>query len=195
LSRTDAVNRRVGEIAKTVPGVSRLVNFVGFSGASFTNAPNAGTIFVTLDPFETRAKDPAKSAPAIQRALQQKFAAIEEAVVLVIVPPPVRGVGTAGGFRMMVEDRAGRGGEALLAAVSAITARAAQEPGLRQVFSLFETSTPQLYLDIDRVKALRLGVNVADVLGALQTDVRSFYCHDFQMLGRTFPLTRPAHAP
>src|SRR5262249_15176830 len=194
LSRTDAVNRRVGEIAKTVPGVSRLVNFVGFSGASFTNAPNAGTIFVTLDPFETRAKDPAKSAPAIQRALQQKFAAIEEAVVLVIVPPPVRGVGTSGGFRMMVEDRASRGPEALQAAVSAITARAAQEPGLRQVFSLFETSTPQVYLDIDRVKAQRLGINLPDGFGALQTDLGSFYVNDFNLLGRTFRVTAQAEA-
>ena len=78
----------------------------------------------------------------------------------------MRGVGTAGGFRMMIEDRAARGPEALQAAVSAITARAAQEPGLRQVFSLFETSTPQLYLDIDRVKAQRLGINLPDVFGA-----------------------------
>jgi hydrophobe/amphiphile efflux-1 (HAE1) family protein len=194
LSRTDAVNRRVAEIAQTVPGIAHTVNFVGFSGATFTNAPNSGTVFLPLEPFETRAKDPAKSAAAIQRALQQKFATIEEGLVLVIVPPPVRGVGTAGGFRMMVEDRAGRGGEALQAAVSAMTARAAQEPGLRQVFSLFETSTPQLYLDIDRVKALRLGINVADVFGALQTDLGSFYVNDFNLLGRTFRVTLQAEA-
>jgi hydrophobe/amphiphile efflux-1 (HAE1) family protein len=194
LSRTDEVNRRVVEIAQTVPGVARAVNFVGFSGATFTNAPNSGTVFLTLDPFEERAKDSAKSAPAIQRALQQKLAVIEDALVLVIVPPPVRGVGTAGGFRMMIEDRAGRGPEALQAAVSAVTARAAQEGGLRQVFSLFETSTPQLYLDIDRVRAQRLGINVADVFGALQTDLGSFYVNDFNLLGRTFRVTVQAEA-
>ena len=194
LSRTDAVNRRVAEIAQSVAGVAHAVNFVGFSGATFTNAPNAGTVFLPLEPFAGRAKDPAKSAAAIQRALQQKLSVIEEALVLVIVPPPVRGVGTAGGFRMMVEDRAGRGGEALQAAISAMTARAAQEPGLRQVFSLFETSTPQLYLDIDRVKALRLGINVADVFGALQTDLGSFYVNDFNLLGRTFRVTVQADA-
>jgi hydrophobe/amphiphile efflux-1 (HAE1) family protein len=194
LDRTDAVNRRVSELALQVPGVVHAVNLVGFSGATFTNASNSGTIFVGLEPFETRTKDPAKSAPAIQRALQQKLSVIEEALVLVIVPPPVRGVGTAGGFRMMIEDRAARGPEALQAAVSTISARAAQEPGLRQVFSLFETSTPQLYLDIDRVKAQQLGIKLPDVFGALQTDLGSFYVNDFNLLGRTFRVTAQAEA-
>ena len=194
LDRTDAVDRRMTELAQQVPGVVRAVNFVGFSGATFTNAPNAGTVFLVLDDFAKRSKDPMQSAPAIQRALQQKFASIEEALVLVIVPPPVRGVGTAGGFRMMIEDRAGRGPEALRAAVASMMARAAQEPGLRQVFSLFETTTPQLYLDIDRVKAQRLGINVADVFGALQTDLGSFYVDDFNLLGRTFRVTVQADA-
>jgi hydrophobe/amphiphile efflux-1 (HAE1) family protein len=194
LDRTDAVNRRVSELALQVPGVTHAVNLVGFSGATFTNASNSGTIFMGLEPFEARVKDPAKSAPAIQRALQQKLASIEEGLVLVIVPPPVRGIGTSGGFRMMIEDRAGRGPEALQAAVSAMTARAAQEPGLRQVFSQFESSTPQLYLDIDRVKAQRLGINLAEVFGALQTDLGSFYVNDFNLLGRTFRVTVQAEA-
>jgi hydrophobe/amphiphile efflux-1 (HAE1) family protein len=194
LDRTDAVTRRVTEIARQVPGVAHAASFVGFSGATFTNAPNTGTVFLVLDDFKARAKDPAKSAPAIQRALQQKLAVIEEGLVLVIVPPPVRGVGTAGGFRMMVEDRAGRGPEALQAAVSAMTMRAAQEPGLRQVFSLFESTTPQLYLDVDRVKAQRLGINLADVFGALQTVLGSFYVNDFNLLGRTFRVTVQAEA-
>ena len=75
-----------------------------------------------------------------------------------------------------------------------MTARAAQEPGLRQVFSLFETSTPQLYLDIDRVKAQRLGIKLPDVFGALQTDLGSFYVNDFNLLGRTFRVTAQAEA-
>jgi hydrophobe/amphiphile efflux-1 (HAE1) family protein len=194
LDRTEAVNRRVSELILQVPGVTHAVNLVGFSGATFTNASNSGTIFVALEPFETRVKDPAKSGPAIQRALQKKLADIEEARVLVIVPPPVRGIGTAGGFRMMIEDRVARGPEALQAAVAALTARAAQEPGLRQVFSQFESSTPQVYLDIDRVKAQRLGINLADVFGALQTDLGSFYVNDFNLLGRTFRVTVQAEA-
>jgi len=194
LARTDEVNRRAVEAALQVPGITHAVNFVGFSGATFTNAPNSGAVFVALEPFAERAKDPKKSAAAIQQALLQKLAAIQEGLVLVIAPPPVRGIGTAGGFRMMVEDRAGRGPEALQAAVFAMMGRAAQTSGVRQVFSLFETSTPQLYLDIDRTKAQMLGINVADVFSALQTDIGSFYVNDFNLLGRTFRVTAQAEA-
>ncbi|MEA2875857.1 MAG: hypothetical protein QOF14_1053 [Hyphomicrobiales bacterium] len=194
LDRTDEVNRRVVETAFQVPGVAHAANFVGFSGATFTNAPNSGAVFVVLEPFAERAKDPQKSAPAIQRALLQKLSTIEEGLVLVVAPPAVRGIGTSGGFRMIIEDRAGRGPDALQAAVAAMTARAAQTPSVRQVFSLFESSTPQLYLDIDRTKAQLLGINVPDVFGALQTDLGSFYVNDFNLLGRTFRVTVQAES-
>jgi hydrophobe/amphiphile efflux-1 (HAE1) family protein len=186
LARTDAVARRAVDIALQVPGISHAVNIVGFSGATFTTAPNSGAIFVTLDPFEERAKDPAKSASAIARALYGRLSGIQEAFLIAVAPPPVRGIGTQGGFRMIIEDRAGRGSEALRAAVAAVIARAGQTPGIAQVFSLFETSTPQLYLDIDRTKAQMLGVNVPDVFGALQTYLGSSYVNDFNLLGRTF---------
>jgi hydrophobe/amphiphile efflux-1 (HAE1) family protein len=192
LARTDEVNRRVAEIALQVPGITHAVNLVGFSGATFTNAPNSGTVFVALEPFEKRAKDPRKSGPALQAALLLKLSVIQEGLVVVIAPPPVRGIGTAGGFRMMVEDRAGRGPEALRAAVSSMMGRAAQTPGLKQVFSLFENSTPQVYLDIDRTKAQMLGINVPDVFAALQTYLGSYYVNDFNLLGRTFRVTAQA---
>ncbi len=192
ISRTDEVNRRAVDIALQVPGIAHAVNFVGFSGATFTNAPNSGAIFVPLDPFEERAKnagqsaagDPGHAAPASRRHPGRQ--------VLVIAPPPVRGIGNAGGFRMMVEDRGGRGSEELYGAVVAMMGRAAQTPGLSQVFSLFETSTPQLYLDIDRTKAQMLGVNVSDVFSALQTFLGSSYVNDFNLLGRTFRVTAQA---
>src|SRR5258708_16643844 len=93
---------------------------------------------------------------------------------------------------MMVEERAGRGPEALRAAVAAMMGRAAQTPGLKQVFSLFESSTPQVYLDIDRTKAQMLGINVPDVFSALQTYLASYYVNDFNLLGRTFRATAQA---
>jgi hydrophobe/amphiphile efflux-1 (HAE1) family protein len=194
LARTDEVNRRAAEIALEVPGVAHAVNIVGFSGATFTNAPNSGAIFVVLDPFEARAGDPQKSAAAIQGQLFQRLAAIQEAFVVVVAPPPVRGLGNAGGFRMMIEDRAGRGPEALQGAVFAMMGRAAQTPGVSQVFSVFETSTPQLYLDIDRTKAQMLGINVPDVFAALQTYLGSTYVNDFNLLGRTFRVTAQAES-
>jgi hydrophobe/amphiphile efflux-1 (HAE1) family protein len=194
LARTDAVNKQVVDIALQVPGVAHAVNFAGFSGATFTNAPNAGAVFLPLEPFEERARDPKKTAAAIQATLFQRFASIQEGLVIVVMPPPVRGIGTSGGFRMMVEDRSGAGPQALQGAVYAMMGRAAQTPGLAQVFSLFESSTPQLYLDIDRTKVQMLGVNMADVFGALQTYLGSSYVNDFNLLGRVFRVTAQADA-
>jgi hydrophobe/amphiphile efflux-1 (HAE1) family protein len=194
LARTDDVYRRAIDLALNTPGVEHGVNFVGFNAATFTNAPNAAAIFLTLAPWEQRARDPNQSAASITRALFGKFAAIQDALILVIQPPPVSGIGNAGGFRMMVEDRAGRGPEALQAAAVAMMGRANQTPGLAQVFTLFETSTPQLYLDIDRAKAQLLGINVPDVFSALQVYLGSAYVNDFNLFGRTFRVTAQADA-
>jgi hydrophobe/amphiphile efflux-1 (HAE1) family protein len=195
LARTDAVMRRAREIASDVPGVGHAVNIVGFSGATFTQAPNAGAMFLVLEPWEQRSKDPRKSAEAIQGELFKRLAAIQEAFIVVVQPPPVAGIGNAGGFRMMVEDRSGAGPPALQGAVYAMMGRAAQTTGLKQVFSLFETQTPQLYLDIDRTKAQLLRVNIADVFAALQVFIGSAYVNDFNLLGRTFRVMVQADSP
>ena len=192
LARTDDVNRRAVDIALKIPGIAHAVNIVGFSGATFTNAPNSGAIFVTLDPFEERAKHPGQSAAAIQGQLFGRLQAIRDGLIFVAAPPPVSGIGNAGGFRMMVEDRAGRGSQALQGAVYAMMGRAAQTPGLVQVFSLFENTTPQLYLDIDRVKAQLLGINIPDVFAALQIYLGSAYVNDFNLFGRTYRVVAQA---
>jgi len=195
IARTDEVMRRAVDIALKIPGIAHGVNIVGFSGATFTNAPNAGALFVVLDPYDERAKDPKQSAAAIQQELIRRLSSIQEAFIVAVLPPPVRGVGTAGGFRMMLEDRAGRGAAALLNATYAMMGRAAQTPGLQQVFSLFEISTPQIYLDIDRNKAQLLGINVSDVFSALQVYIGSAYVNDFNLLGKTFRVMVQADAP
>jgi hydrophobe/amphiphile efflux-1 (HAE1) family protein len=195
LSRTENVMKRVADIALNQPGVGHVINIIGFSGATFTNAPNAGAMFLVLEPFAERAKDPKKSATAIQGALFGKLASIQEAFMIVVQPPPVQGIGNAGGFRMMIEDRGGRGAQALQGAVMAMMGRAAQTPGLIQVFSLFETSTPQLYLDIDRTKAQMLGINLPDVFAALQVNIGSAYVNDFNLFGRTFRVQAQADSP
>jgi hydrophobe/amphiphile efflux-1 (HAE1) family protein len=193
LGRTDAVMKQVTEIARTIPGIHAL-NVVGFSGATFTTASNAGAIFIVLEPFAQRAGDPTRTAAAVQAQLFQKLSGIQEALVLVVQPPPVQGIGNAGGFRMMVQDRSGNGPVALQGVVYQMMGRAAQTPGLSQVFSLFETQTPQLYLDIDRQKAQLLGVNVTDVFSSLQTYIGSSYVNDFNLFGRTFRVTAQAEA-
>src|SRR5579884_847024 len=192
LARTDAAQMRALDIALGVPGVAHAVNIVGFSGATFTNAPNSGALFLVLDPFGERAHKPNESAAAIQAELNRRLAKIQDAFVVTALPPPVRGIGTAGGFRMMVEDRAGRGAEGLRQATQALVSRANNTPGLSQVFTLFETSTPQVYLDIDRIKAQLLGVNITDVFNALQIFIGSSYVNDFNLFGRTFRVTAQA---
>ena len=186
LTRTDVVQQRVLDIALKTPGVAHAVNIVGFSAATFTNAPNSGALFLVLDSFEKRSGERGQSAQGIIGNLYGRFAGIQEAFIAVVAPPPVAGIGNAGGFRMMIEDRAGRGPLALQGAAFAMMARAAQTPGVANAFSLFETSTPQLYLDIDRTKAQLLGVNISDVFGALQIYLGSAYVNDFNLFGRTF---------
>jgi len=195
LARTDAVMKRAWDIAQTVPGVAHAIRIVGFSGATFTNAPNAGAIFLVLDDFAKRARDPRQSVTAIQGALFGKLAAIEGAFIVVVQPPSVQGIGNAGGFRMMVEDRGGAGPAALQGAVYAMMGAAAKVPQLQQVFSLFETATPQLYLDIDRTKAQLLGIKMPDVFNALQFYIGSVYVNDFNLFGRTFRVQAQADAP
>ena len=192
LARTDEVQQRALDVALGVPGVAHGVNIVGFSGATFTNAPNAGAIFLVLDRFEKRAEDRRQSARGIQAELNRRLSKLQDAFVVAVLPPPVRGIGTAGGFRMMIEDRAGRGPAALQQAAAAVTARAAKTAGVSQVFTLFENSTPQVYLNIDRTKAQLLGINVQDVFNALQVYIGSSYVNDFNLFGRTFRVTAQA---
>jgi hydrophobe/amphiphile efflux-1 (HAE1) family protein len=192
LSRTDEVQQRALDIALQVPGVAHGVNVIGFSGATFTNAPNAGAIFITLKPFEERANDPAQSARGIQAELTKRLSQIQDGLLFVVLPPPVRGISSAGGFRMIVEDRAGHGAAALRAVTADLMARANQTSGVTRVFTMFETSTPQIYLDIDRTKAQLLGVNVQDVFNALQVYIGSVYVNDFNLFGRTYRVTAQA---
>src|SRR5262249_11692210 len=124
-----------------------------------------------------------------------KFAPIQEGLSLVVQPPAVQGIGNAGGFRMMIEDKGGKGSAALQDAAYAMMGKAAGTPGLVQGFRLFENQTPQLYLDIDRTKVQLLGINMPDVFNTLQTYIGSSYVNDFNLFGRTFRVQAQADAP
>jgi len=195
LARTDEVQRRVVEIALHTPGIAHAVSIVGFSGATFTNAPNSGAVFLILEDWANRGRDPKLSAAGITSELLKRLSGIQEGLVLVVQPPPIAGIGNTGGFRMMLEDRQSRGSQALVEAATAMMSKAAQTPGLAQVFTLFENSTPQFYLDIDRTKAQLLGVSVPDVFAALQVFIGSVYVNDFNLFGKTFRVTAQADAP
>jgi HAE1 family hydrophobic/amphiphilic exporter-1 len=191
LARTDAVVRRAAKILLDTPGIVHAVPFAGFDGATFTNAPNAGAIFSGLAPFaERHAKG--QSADALLAELRKRLGVIQEAFIITIPPPPVRGIGTAGGFKMMVQDKRGRGLDALEAATQELIAAANRTPGLVGVFSLFNTRTPKLYADIDRVRAEMLGVTADKVFQTLEVYLGSAYVNDFNYLGRTYHVTAQA---
>jgi HAE1 family hydrophobic/amphiphilic exporter-1 len=191
LARTDAVVRQATKIILGTPGVIHAVPFAGFDGATFTNAPNAGAIFSGLAPFADRdAKG--QSANALVAELRKRLGVIQEAFIITIPPPPVRGIGTAGGFKMMIQDKRGRGLEALEAATQDLIGAANRTPGLVGVFSLFNTRTPKLYADIDRVRAEMLGVTADRVFEALEVYLGSTYVNDFNYLGRTYRVTAQA---
>jgi HAE1 family hydrophobic/amphiphilic exporter-1 len=194
LERTDQVVRKAADLLLTRPGVGHAVAFAGFDGATFTNAPNAGVIFVTLKPFEERVAAGLATA-AILNDLRAQMQALREAFVLVIPPPSVPGIGTGGGFKLYVQDRAGRGPRALEQAIGAILGPANQTPGLVQVFTLFNTKTPQVYADIDRTKAEMLGVPITRFFDTLSTYMGSTFVNDFNILGRTYRVTAQADNP
>jgi HAE1 family hydrophobic/amphiphilic exporter-1 len=194
LERTDRVVRKASEILLSRPGVAHAVTFAGFDGATFTNAPNSGVVFVTLKPFDERVKDGLSTA-TILNDLRGQVQALREAFILVIQPPSVPGIGTGGGFKMYVQDRAGRGPRALEQAVGGIIGPANQTPGLTQVFTLFNTSTPQVYADIDRTKAEMLGVPITRFFDTLSIYMGSSFVNDFNILGRTYRVNAQADNP
>jgi HAE1 family hydrophobic/amphiphilic exporter-1 len=194
LERTDAVLREAGDILMARPGVEHAVGFAGFDGATFTNAPNTGVVFVTLKDFETRLAQGLTTADILADLRAQMFQ-LREAGIFVIPPPPVPGVGTGGGFKLYVQDRAGRGPQMLEQATWSIAGPANGIPGLVQVFTLFNTSTPQIYADIDRVKAEKLGVPISSVFNTLSIYMGSAFVNDFNLLGRTYRVTAQADNP
>jgi len=194
LERTDQVVRKAGTLLLSRPGVANAVAFAGFDGATFTNAPNAGVIFVTLKPFDERVKA-GLAAATILNDLRGQMQSLREAFVLVIPPPSVPGIGTGGGFKLYIQDRAGRGPRALEQAVGTIVGPANRTPGLVQVFTLFNTLTPQVYADIDRTKAEMLGVPITRFFDTLSTYMGSTFVNDFNILGRTYQVTAQADNP
>ncbi len=194
LDRTEAVIRKMSEIGLAQPGVQSSVAFPGLSINGFTNSSNAGIVFFTLKDFAERTA-PELYGPAIAGALNQKLSGIQDAFIGVFPPPAVMGLGTIGGFKMQIEDRAALGYEELYVATQALIGRAYQTPGLAGVFSGYQINVPQLYADVDRVKAKRLGVNVNDVFETMQIYLGSLYANDFNRFGRTYQVIVQADAP
>ncbi|WP_312688004.1 efflux RND transporter permease subunit, partial [Brevundimonas nasdae] len=191
LDRTEAVMTRASDIIRGTKGVNGAIAFAGLDGSSFSFGSNAATIFVRLDPFADRTKE--QAATALAGAITQATGSIEDAQIFVIAPPAVQGLGNGNGFTMMIQDTSGAGYRALEGATFAMMGAAAQKPTeVNQVFSTYNTGSPRITADVDRDKALMMGVQPGDVFNTLGVYLGSSYVNDFNMLGRTFRVTAQA---
>ncbi|CAH1667206.1 MAG: efflux RND transporter permease subunit [Chelatococcus sp.] len=193
LDRTDAVVQKATQIALDVPGVANVIGVPGIDGSTFTVSSNSAVVFTPLDPFEERLAK-GQTANSIAGILVGRLQAIQEAFTIAVPPPPVQGLGNAGGFKMQLEDRNGVGVRQVLAAAGDIIARANQDPNLVRVFTTFGANTPQVYIDIDRTKARMLDVPVSNIFEALQVNLGSVYVNDFNAFGRIYQVRAQADA-
>ena len=194
LARTDAKVRQVVETALGTHGIIHAAAFAGLDGTTFTNAPNAGTIFLPMTPFAERGREHVNAAKVLDD-LRARMAQIPGANVLVIQPPPVRGIGTGGGWKLIVEDRSGAGYKALEGAATDMMIQANQQKQVTSAFTLFNTSTPRLWAEIDRDKAEMAGVPPEAIFETLSIYLGSAFVNDFNYLGRTYRVTAQADAP
>jgi hydrophobe/amphiphile efflux-1 (HAE1) family protein/NodT family efflux transporter outer membrane factor (OMF) lipoprotein len=191
LDRTEAVIRRMSDIGLKQPGVEAAVAFPGLSISGFSVAPNQGIVFFTLKPFEERTTANL-SGPAIAGALNQKLSVIQDAFVLAVPPPAVMGLGTIGGFKLYVEDRADLGYDALYQNLQGVIGKSYSTPGLAGTFSGFTVNVPQLDADIDRLKAKTQGVPLQNLFETMQIYLGSLYVNDFNRFGRTYEVIAQA---
>jgi len=194
LERTDAVMRKVAARILPIPGVKGSVMLAGFDGASQTQAPNAAAAYVPLQSFAER-KKLGVTLQSIMAEAQKRTADINEARLIIVPPPLIQGIGSAGGYRMIVEDRTGHSFQELSGLSWGLIGKANQTPGLKQIYTLFDISTPRVFADIDRSKADMLGVPPERVFEALQVYLGSAFINDFNLLGRTYRVTAQADAP
>jgi multidrug efflux pump len=195
LDRTAEVIRKMDEILLAEPGVAHAVSFPGLSINGFVTSPNSGIAFASLADFSKdgkHVKTSGRSAWEIAASLNQKFAAIQDAYIAVFPPPAVQGLGTIGGFKVQIEDRAGLGFETLFAETQKIVGAARQTPGLANVFSGFEINAPQIHAKVDRDKAQAQGVQLSDLFETMQVYLGSLYVNDFNRFGRTYQVNAQA---
>jgi HAE1 family hydrophobic/amphiphilic exporter-1 len=192
--RTDLVMGELSKIMEDVPGVADWLAVSGYSLLSGTNGSNLGLMVIVFEPWEER-KDPALSQDAILARLRQEFRKVQDAAVFAFVPPPVDGLGNAGGFQMQLQDTGGIGlGEMQNVAEEMVQAGNSQ-PGLTALNTTFRANVPQLYVDIDRTKVKTLDVPLNSVFSTLQAYLGSAYVNDFNQFGRTWQVRVQADAP
>src|ERR1700754_800197 len=195
LDRTERVVRQMSQIALATPGIEHAIGFPGLSANGFVNLDNSAVVFLPLTDFDKRTTK-ALAATTLAGTLMKKFSAIGDANILVISPPPVQGLGTTGGFKLYLQDRGGRGYDDLAKVTSDILNLARQQKELfgLATYTTFQNGVPQLFADVDRVKAKRQGIPLSNIFSTLQAYLGSTYVNDFNKFGRTFRVYAQAEA-
>ena len=196
LDRTEAVIRRMSSMALEVPGIINAVAFPGLSIAGFSAAPNEGIVFFGLEDFERRTS-PALSKSAILGKVNGAIQQIPSARMFVVPPPAVDGLGNAGGFKLQVQDRDGLGEQTLYATVWGVLGAVSGNPksSIRTPYSTYDINVPQLYANVDRVRAKQMGVRLGDIYDTMQVNLGSLYVNDFSKFGKTYQVVVQADAP
>jgi HAE1 family hydrophobic/amphiphilic exporter-1 len=194
LNRTDAVVRDLGHRLLAAPGVEAASMYAGVDATSNTTSSSGGQIYLILTSFAERAKAHLTTRGIIQD-LKTRVAAINGADVKIIQPPSVRGIGSTGGFKLIIEDQGGHGPQALEAASKALAEAANKTGVVSGAFVTFNTRTPRIFADIDRGKAEILGVPDSAIFDTLQTYLGSTFINDFNLFGHTFQVLAQADAP
>ena len=195
LARADAVVQQIVGKLKGIEGVQVVVSSSGIDGATGTNASNVGRVFTILTPHDQRAGKPGQSLAAMVGTVNERLAEIQDAQIVTVLPPSVRGIGSTGGFKMMLTNQPGAAEEEIARVANQLVAAANRAPELSRVYTPFNTGTPKIFADIDRVKAEMIGVPADRVFETLEVYLGSAYINDFNMLGRTYRVAAQADGP
>ncbi|PBS12560.1 multidrug efflux RND transporter permease subunit [Lysobacteraceae bacterium NML93-0792] len=191
IARSDAMLRQVADIAMETDGVAHAIAFPGLNALQFTNTPNTGVAFLTLEPASARSR----SAAEINAEINQKIGALKEGFAFAFMPPPILGLGNGSGYSMFVQDRSGLGYGALQDAVNGMTGAIAGTPGMGFPISSYQANVPQLDAIVDRDKAKAQGIPLTELFDTLQTYLGSAYVNDFNQFGRTWQVVAQADGP
>jgi HAE1 family hydrophobic/amphiphilic exporter-1 len=191
-TRTRAILSEMGEIMAEVPAIRSYTAIAGLNALNFSFKSNSGTYFLQLQPWSER-KDPSQQLAGVMATLNQRFAGIKEANVRVVAPPAIPGLGQSGGFTFVLEQRAGGGDlKEFEKVLGQFLGAANQRPEIAMAYSFFNTRTPGYHVEVDRVKAKRLGVSVSEVYNTMSSYMGSRYINDFTRYGRNFRVVAQA---
>lgn len=194
LNRTQSVIQEASRVILETEGVAHVNAYVGWSVLTGASQSNVATLFARLDSFDKRAGHPELHDDQLAKTLGQRLSHISAATIAVFTPPPIRGMSSVGGFKLQIQDRSNAGVSALQQTTWEMIEQGNRQPGLIGLFSTFRANVPQLFVDIDRVRAKTMGIALQDIFDTLKIYLSSLYVNDFNLFGRSYQVVAQAEA-